>query len=108
MLIDDFDVLVQSEDRACQQERLRHIIKQPACHIVNLDYLKRHQRDTTHDEQYRTGVLRDLEAFLVFHGLDVSHQCAAASCSEKQGDEITDRLKDLSNCLVHNLTCFKW
>jgi len=67
MLVNDSDVLVESEDRACQQERLRHIIQQPACHIVDMDYLIRHERDTAHDEQYRTGVLRDLEAFLVFH-----------------------------------------
>jgi hypothetical protein len=55
--------MVKSEDRSCQQKRLRHIIQQPACHIVDMDYLIRHQRDTAHDEQYRTGVLRDFEAF---------------------------------------------
>ena len=61
MLIDNSDVLIQSENRPCQQERLRHIIQQPASHIVDMDYLIRHQRDTAHDEQYRTSVLRDLK-----------------------------------------------
>ena len=68
LFLDDSEVLIQSEDRPCQQERLRHIIQQPACHIVDLNYLIRHQRDTAHDEQYRTGVLRDFEAF-AFHGV---------------------------------------
>ena len=69
MLVDDSDVLIEAEDRAGQQERLRHIVKQPRGHIVDLDHLISHQRDTAHDEQYRTGVLRDFEAFVVFHGI---------------------------------------
>jgi len=68
MLLDDSDVLVEAEDRAGQQERLRHVIEQPRGHIVDVDHLIRHQRDTAHDEQHRTGVLRDFEA-LVFHVL---------------------------------------
>ena len=68
MLINDSDVLIQSEYRPCEQERLRHIIEQPACHVVDMDHLIRHQCDTAHDEQHRTGVLRDFEAFVVFHG----------------------------------------
>ena len=68
MLLDDSDVLVEAEDRAGQQERLRHVIEQPRGHIVDVDHLIRHQRDTAHDEQHRTGVLRDFEA-IVFHGI---------------------------------------
>ena len=34
----------------------------------HLDDLISHQRDTAHDEQHRTGILRDFEA-LVFHGI---------------------------------------
>ena len=63
-----FNVLVESEDGACQQERLRHIVQQPRSHVVNLEHLISHQRDTAHDEQHRTGVLRDLEAFLFHSG----------------------------------------
>ena len=74
LLFNDSDILVEAEDRAGQQERLRHIIEQSARHIVDLDHLIRHQCDTAHDEQHRTGVLRDFEAFLVFHGLcEISH-----------------------------------
>ena len=39
MFVYDSDVLIQSEDRSCEQERLRHIIQQPAYHIVDMDYL---------------------------------------------------------------------
>jgi hypothetical protein len=69
MFVNNSDVLIQSEDRASEQERLSHIIEQSASHVVNLDHLIRHQRDAAHDEQHRTGVLRDFEAFLVFHGV---------------------------------------
>jgi hypothetical protein len=41
---------------------------QPCRHIVDLDHLISHERDTAHDEQHRTGILRDFEA-LVFHGV---------------------------------------
>ena len=68
MLVDDSDVLVEAEDGAGQEERLRHIIEQTRGHVADLDHLISHQRDTAHDEQHRTGVLRDFEAFLVFHG----------------------------------------
>ena len=62
-------ILIEAEDRASQQERLRHIVEQPRRHVVDLDHLIRHERDTAHDEQHRTSVLRDLEAFVVFHGV---------------------------------------
>ena len=68
MLLDDSKVLVEAEDGACQQERLRHIVEQPRGYIVDVDHLISHQRDTAHDEQHRTGILRDFEA-LVFHGV---------------------------------------
>ena len=62
----DFDVLVETEDAARQQERLRHIIEQSGCDILDADHLIRYERDTAHDEQHRTGILRDLKA-CVFH-----------------------------------------
>ena len=67
-LVDDIDIMLKSEDGACQQERLRHVVQQPCCHIVNLEHLISHQRDTAHNEQHRTSVLRDLEAFLFHNG----------------------------------------
>ena len=105
--LDELEILVQSEDRPRQQERLRHIVEQPRGHVVDLDHLIRHQRDTARNEQHRTGVLRDFEA-LVFHGIDVLHQSASGCPAQKQGDDVTEHLKDLLNCLVHNFTCFKW
>ena len=69
VLINDSDVLIEAEDRAREQERLRHVIEQPTRHVVDLDNLIRHECDTAHDEQHRTGVLRDFEALVVFHGI---------------------------------------
>ena len=64
--LDDFDVLVEPEDGASQQERLRHIIEQSGSHILDADHLVGYERDTAHDEQHRTGILRDFES-RVFH-----------------------------------------
>ena len=106
VLFDDSKILIQSEDRAGQQERLRHVVEQPARHVVDLDHLVSHHHDAAHDEQHRAGVLRDFKAFLVFHGLlylfTFLHHRAAGS-SQQQGDDITDRLKDHLYCLVHTL-----
>ena len=43
------------------------IDQQAVGHIVDHDDLIRHQRNAAHDEQHRTGILRDFETF-VFHG----------------------------------------
>ena len=117
MFVNNSDVLIQAEDRASEQERLSHIIEQSASHVVDLDHLIRHQRDAAHDEQHRTGVLRDFEAFLVFHGVRNSyifylvtflplHHGIASRTSQKKGDDVTDHLKDRLNSLVHNFQMF--
>ena len=62
----DFDVLVEPEDGASQEERLRDIIEQSGSHILDADHLVGYERDAAHDEQHRTGVLRDFES-RVFH-----------------------------------------
>ena len=67
VVFDDADVLVETEDGTSQEERLGHVVEQSCGHVFNLDDLVGHERDTAHDEQHRTGVLRDFEAFL-FHG----------------------------------------
>ena len=69
MLINDSEILVETEDRACQEERLRHIVEQAPCHVVDLNHLISHERDAAHDKQHRTGILRDFEAVVVFHGV---------------------------------------
>ena len=63
---DDANVLVEPEDAASQQERLRHVIEQSAGDVLDADHLIGYQRDTAHDEQHRTGILRDFES-RVFH-----------------------------------------
>jgi hypothetical protein len=62
----DFDVLVESEDGASQEERLRHVIEQSGSYVLDADHLIGYERDAAHDEQHRTSVLRDFES-RVFH-----------------------------------------
>jgi hypothetical protein len=109
MFVDDSDILIQSEYRAGEQERLRHVVEQPRRHVVDMDHLISHERDTAHDEQHRTSVLRDFEALVVFHGVRKSYfftflplHHATSSGTEDEGDDVTDRLKDCLNRLVHN------
>ena len=64
----DSDVLVEPEDGASQQERLRHIVEQPGGDVLDADHLVGYERDTAHDEQHRTSVLRDFES-RVFHSV---------------------------------------
>ena len=59
---DDLDVLVEAEDGACQQERLRHVIEQSGSYVLDADHLVGYERDTAHDEQHSTGILRDFES----------------------------------------------
>ena len=40
LFFNDSDILVQAEDRAGQQKRLRHVIQQSTRHIVNLDHVE--------------------------------------------------------------------
>ncbi len=60
--LNDFDVLVEPEDAASQQERLRHVIEQSAGDVLDADHLIGYERDTAHDEQHRTSILRDFES----------------------------------------------
>ena len=62
----DFDVLVEPEDAACQEERLRHVIEQSGCDILDANHLVGYEGDAAHDEQHRTSILRDFES-RVFH-----------------------------------------
>ena len=62
----DFDVLVESEDGASQEERLRDIIEQSGSNILDADHLISYERDAAHDKQHRTGILRDFKP-CVFH-----------------------------------------
>ena len=62
----DFDVLVETEDAARQQERLRHVIEQSGGYVLDADHLVGYEGDAAHDEQHRTGILRDFKS-CVFH-----------------------------------------
>ena len=68
VLFDDADVLVEAEDGTGKKERLGDVVEQPIGDVVDVDDLIGHERDAAHDEQHRTGILRDFEA-RVFHGI---------------------------------------
>ena len=63
---DEFNIIVEAEDAGDEQEGLGDIDQQSVRHVVNHDDLIRNQRNAAHDEQHRTGVLRDFKA-RVFH-----------------------------------------
>ena len=65
---DEFYIIVEAEDAGDEQEGLGNIDQQSVRHVVNHDDLIRHQRNAAHDEQHRTGVLRDFKA-RVFHSV---------------------------------------
>ena len=63
---DEFYIIVEAEDAGDEQEGLGDIDQQTAGHIVDHDDLIRYQCNTAHDEQHRTGILRDFKS-CVFH-----------------------------------------
>ena len=103
LAVDESHILVEAEDGASQEERLGDVIEQSGDHIVNLDDLIGHKRDAAHDEQHRTTVLRDFEAFVLHRSL---HECGFAYCAKDGGDDVTDDLEDSFYCFVHNRLCF--
>ena len=103
-LCDEFYIIVEAEDAGDEQECLGDIDQQSVRHVVDHDDLIRNQRNAAHDEQHRTGVLRDFKA-RVFHSL--LHHHGFACCAEEGSDNVTCNLKDCLPCFVHNSVCFK-
>ena len=102
-LCDEFYIIVEAEDAGDEQECLGDIDQQTVRHVVDHDDLISHQRNAAHDEQHRTGVLRDFKAH-VFHSL--LHHHGFACCAEEGSDNVTCNLKDCLPCFVHNSVCF--
>ena len=65
---DELNIIVEAEDAGDEQEGLCDIHQQSVRHVVDHDDLIRNQRNAAHDEQHRTGVLRDFKA-RVFHSV---------------------------------------
>ena len=63
-----FHVIVEAEDAGDEQEGLCHIDQQTIADIVNHHDLIGYEGDAAHNEQHRTGVLRDFES-CVFHSI---------------------------------------
>ena len=106
----DFDVLVEPEDAACQEERLRDIVEQAGGHIIDFDHLVSYEGDATHDEQHRTGVLRNLKA-CVFHGRQITvlllNFFSFPVFAEQKVNDSTQYLQNDFPCLVHNSVFLK-
>ena len=100
---DKFNIIVEAEDAGDEQEGLGDIDQQSVRHVVNHDDLISHQRNAAHDEQHRTGVLRDFKA-RAFHS-DLHHS-GFAGCTQEGSDNVTCNLKDCLPCFVHNAVCF--
>ena len=134
---DEFYIIVEAEDAGDEQEGLGNIDQQSVRHVVNHDDLIRHQRNAAHDEQHRTGVLRDFKA-CVFHSVverifflntnlsnytnffctwiirkiceirvRLLHHHGFACCTEEGSDDVTEDLEYCFYCFVHNSVCFK-
>jgi len=115
---DEFNIIVEAEDAGDEQEGLGDIDQQSVRHVVNHDDLISHQRNAAHDEQHRTGVLRDFKA-RVFHNVlhlmsdvfhlpsSILHHHGFACCTKKGSDNVTCNLKDCLPCFVHNSVCLK-
>ena len=100
---DEFYIIIEAEDAGDEQECLGDIDQQPIRHVVNHDDLIRNQRNAAHDEQHRTGILRDFKAH-VFHSL-LHHSCFAG-CAEEGSDNVTEDLEYCFYCFVHSVVCF--
>ena len=80
---DEFYIVVEAEDAGDEQEGLCHIDQQTVADIVNHHDLIGYEGDAAHDEQHRTGILRDFES-CVFHGRLTSyflHHGSLTSCA---------------------------
>ena len=118
--IDDItDIGSEAEYRACQEERLCHIVEQPICHIIDMDDLVRYKGNAAHDEQHCTGVTRDFE-MCVFHNIRlflffarteglrlfvrcrILHEGCFTCCAKDGGDDVPENLENCFYCLVHN------
>ena len=100
---DEFYIIVEAEDAGDEQEGLGNIDQQAIGHVIDHDDLIRHQRNAAHDEQHRTGILRDFKA-RIFHS-DLHEGCFAC-CAEDGGDDVTCNLKNDFYGLTHNFSMF--
>ena len=63
---DEFQIIVEAEDRADEQEGLGDVDQKAVRDVVDHDDLIGNQCYAAHDEQHGTGILRDFKS-CVFH-----------------------------------------
>ena len=102
----EFNIIVEAEDAGDEQEGLCHIDQQAIADIVNHHDLIGYEGDAAHDEQHRTGVLRDFKA-RVFHSVfSVLHHRRSTVGTQQGADNVTCNLENCLYCFVHNSVCF--
>jgi len=134
---DEFNIIVEAEDAGDEQEGLGHVDQQTVRNVVDHNDLIRNQRNAAHDEQHRTGILRDFKS-CVFHSVverkiflntnlsnytnffctwiirkiceirvRLLHHHGFAGCAEEGSDDVTEDLEYCFYCFVHSVVCFK-
>ena len=102
---DEFYIIVEAEDAGDEQEGLGDIDQQTVGHVVDHDDLISHQRNAAHDEQHRTGILRDFES-RVFHSRQITvllfNFFSFPVFAEQKVNDGTQDLQNDFPCLVHN------
>ena len=105
---DEFYIIVEAEDAGDEQEGLGDIDQQTVRHVVDHDDLIGHQRNAAHDEQHRTGILRDFKS-RVFHGIRFGlHQGLCSGTAKQTCADGGNDFQNDSYCFVHSVVCFKW
>ena len=109
---DEFNIVVEAEDAGDEEEGLSDIDQQAVGDIVNHDDLIRDQRNAAHDEQHRTGILRDFKS-RVFHSIrfvlhltsDILHQGLCSGTAKQTCANGGNDFQNDSYCLVHSVVC---
>ena len=111
---DQLHVVVQSEDRAYQQEGLRHIYLQSVRHVVDCHHLVSHECNAAHNQQHCTSVLRDNKA--LFHTNNplnpfnpcspLTHHVRRTTACQARQDELNELPNNVFSLVTHNASYF--
>ena len=112
---DEFNIVVEAEDAGDEQERLGDIDQQTVRHVIDHDDLIGHQRNAAHDEQHRTGILREFKScvldsvYILLLTSDILHQglctgTAKQSCANGGNDFQKTKF---SNVIYTKVLCTK-
>lgn len=101
---DKFNIIVEAEDAGDEQEGLGHVDQQTVRNVVDHDDLIRYQRNTAHDEQHRTGILRDFKS-CVFHSIRFIYIRVCAPAPPKRPAQIAAIISRMSFTVLFIIVC---